>query len=382
MRCMDTITPIEIFRAGRHVDMHGRAFDISRVDLADIASRYDPTKHEAPLVVGHPQTNAPAYGWVKDLRVSGDTLVADAHQVDPAFAEIVNSGRYKKRSASFLLPTASDNPAPGGYYLNHVGFLGAQPPAVKGLRDAQFAAADQCIEFANDRRWGFRDVASVFRRVRDWIIEREGADAADNVIPAWQIDALIEAAQPDSATEAVIPGPVFAAPLSDEVSMSESNTANFAAREQALSKTAADLLAREQLIAQREQQARRDDATAFAAGLAATDVGKLLPGEVVTVTELLLALPKDKPLSFAAADGTTTSIEPAQAFRDFLTALPQRIDYSEKSRSTTGTATASFATPPGDTVDAASLDLHARATAWQQQHPGTPWLAAVKAVAG
>lgn len=371
-------TAIEIFRAGRHTDMRGRAFDITRADLADIASRYDPAKHEAPLVIGHPEINAPAYGWVSGLRVADDTLVADTHQVDPAFAEVVNKGRYKKRSASFLLPTAPGNPAPGQYYLNHVGFLGAQPPAVKGLRDAQFAASDQCIEFASDHRWGFRDVASVFRRLRDWMVERDGAEAAELVIPTWQIDSLVEAAQPDTVDS--ITGPVFAAPPSEETIVSQSNTADFAAREQELSQKAADLIAREQAIASREQDARRVDAAAFAAEL--VESGRLLPREAVTVTELLLVLPEDKPLGFAAADGTTTHVQPANALRELLSGLTPRVDYREKSASTDPLANASFATPPGAAVDAAQLELHGRATAYQRQHPGTGWLVAVKAVGG
>jgi len=366
---------IEIFRSGRHTDMHGRAFDITRADLADIASRYDPAKHEAPLVIGHPQTNAPAYGWVKGLRVVGDTLVADTHQVDPAFAEVVNAGRWKKRSASFLMPTAPDNPAPGQYYLNHVGFLGAQPPAVKGLRDAQFAAAEQCIEFASDRRWGFRDVAGVFRRIRDWLIERDGAEAAEQVIPAWQIDSLVEAAQPD-----IEPAPAFAAPASEETTVSESQTADFAAREQQLTQQAADLLAREQAIAAREQEAHRADSAAFAAAL--VESGQLLPRQAALATELLLVVPDDAPLSFAADDGTTTTVKPADALRELLSTLPVQVNYAEKSRGAASAPAAGFATPSGDTVDAALLVLHNKAVAWMQQNPGVPYLTAVKAVGG
>lgn len=377
---MDTANPaIEIFRAGRHVDMHGRAFDLSRADLADIAGRYDPAKHEAPLVIGHPQTNAPAYGWVRGLRVVGDTLVADTHQVDAAFAEVVNAGRWKKRSASFLLPTANDNPSPGQYYLNHVGFLGAQPPAVKGLRDAQFAAPDQCVEFASDRRWGFRDVASVLRRLRDWMIERGDVESADQVIPTWQIDSIAEAAQPDAVFDSAT-GPAFAAPNSEETTVSETQTADFAAREQELSAKAADLVAREQAIASREQESRRAEAADFAAEL--VESGRLLPREAATVTELLLVLPADTPLSFAADDGTTTTVEPAKALRELLAGLTPRVDYREKSGGGEQAPTASFAAPPGAVVDAAQLEIHGRATAYQQQHPGTPWLAAVKAVGG
>lgn len=383
MRPMDTATApvtLEIFRAGKQTDMHGRQVNISRADLAAIASAYDPAKHEAPLVIGHPKLNDAAYGWVKGLRAEGDVLVADAHQVDPAFADLVNTGRYKKKSASFLLPNSAANPAPGTYYLNHVGFLGAVAPAVKGLRDAQFADdASQLIEFASDRRWGFRDVASVFRRIRDWLIERDGAEAAEQVIPAWQIDSLVEAAQPDAQAES-IPAAAFAAPLHEEPPMPQEQTADFATREQELSQRASDLAAREQALADRERQARHADAVEFATGL--VQAGRLLPRHVEVVTGLLLALPEAAPLSFAAEDGSTTEVQPADALRELLSAIPVQVDFAEKSSGRDAPAPAAFAAPPGEMVDPTGIALHNKAMAWMQQHPGTAYLAAVKAVGG
>ena len=55
---------------------------------------------------------------------------------------MVQAGRFKKRSASFYPPQAPNNPTPGKWYLRHVAFLGAQPPAVAGLKDIQFSEDD------------------------------------------------------------------------------------------------------------------------------------------------------------------------------------------------------------------------------------------------
>lgn len=76
---------------------------------------------------------------MKGLRLEGDVLKAELHQVDPAFSEMVEKGRYKKISASFYLPNSESNPKKGFLYLRHVGFLGAAPPAVKGLKNPIFA---------------------------------------------------------------------------------------------------------------------------------------------------------------------------------------------------------------------------------------------------
>lgn len=133
---------IEIFRAGRHIDDAGRAHSFSEADLAAMATVYDPALREAPLTVGHPEHNLPAYGWVKGLRATASVLLMDAHQVEPQFAEMTQAGRFKKRSASFYPPNSPHNPKPGQWYLRHVAFLGAQPPAVAGLKDIQFSDGD------------------------------------------------------------------------------------------------------------------------------------------------------------------------------------------------------------------------------------------------
>lgn len=395
-----TPAPIEIFRAGARVDMHGRTVDITTADLAAIAANYNPQTHEAPLVVGHPKTNAPAYGWVKELTVDGDRLLAQPDQVDAAFADLVKAGRYKKVSSSFLLPTAASNPTPGQFYLNHVGFLGAAAPAVKGLRDVQFAASDELVEFAMQPSSLFYEIADLFRRMRDYFIDRDGQEAADKLLPNWKITSLTEGAvtmrepstdQTSFAAPASLhpsPEPTQASPLAlslskgvnqeaKEPTMSDENqqpTADFAARE-------AELASREQALAEREAEAARADTVAFADGL--VNDGKLLPREKQTVVELLLTLPADTTVNFAAADGQATTVAAGQAFKDFLNGLPQRVDYAEKTPAQApADAAANFAAPAGTHVDADRAELHARAKAYQADHPDADYLTAVRKVGG
>ncbi|MCP4023721.1 MAG: hypothetical protein GY729_17890 [Desulfobacteraceae bacterium] len=121
---------IDIFKGGKVKDSLGNPHDGDR--LIDVAVSTFDDSHQPPIVVGHPQTNAPAYGWVNGLRKHIKNgvafLQAKLEQVNPDFADLVRSGAYKKRSAAFY----SDGK------LRHVGFLGATPPAIKGLRDVDF----------------------------------------------------------------------------------------------------------------------------------------------------------------------------------------------------------------------------------------------------
>ena len=67
------------------------------------------------------------------------TSACEAAAVYPAFEEMVQHSLFKKRSASFYRK-------PAGIELRHVGFLGAQPPDVKGLADMKFEEGFETAE--------------------------------------------------------------------------------------------------------------------------------------------------------------------------------------------------------------------------------------------
>lgn len=139
---------IEIFAAGTRTDDAGATHTISEADLAACAAAYDPALHEAPLCVGHPANDLPAYGWVGGLSVAQGRLQMNPRHVDAQFAEMVQQRRFSKRSAAFYTPDHPHNPKPGVWYLRHVAFLGAEPPAVKGLRDIHFKEAADLVSFS------------------------------------------------------------------------------------------------------------------------------------------------------------------------------------------------------------------------------------------
>lgn len=139
---------VEIFRAGTHTDMHGAQATLSPLDLERTAVAYNRQPTAAPLVIGHPSDPDPqGYGRVDRLVASGKSLFAEVADVAPELVRWVRDGLYKKVSASFFTPSAS-----GVWRLRHVGFLGAMPPAVKGLAPVAFAqggAAYVCFSTAS-----------------------------------------------------------------------------------------------------------------------------------------------------------------------------------------------------------------------------------------
>lgn len=160
---------IEIFRAGTHTSAEGISREYTEKDLDTMVSKYNDQKaHEAPLVIGHPKTNDPAYGWVKELKREGTKLLAFVEAVSDKVVAAVRAKMFKKVSIAVY----------GDLMLRHVGLLGAVPPAVKDLASVEFAADLQFEEFHFSTR------ESAWSRLRDFIAEKFGQETADKVIPA------------------------------------------------------------------------------------------------------------------------------------------------------------------------------------------------------
>ena len=101
----------EIFKTGKHTSDKGITREYTTDDLDKIVANYNPDEHEAPIVIGHPKNNAPAYGWIEKLQRVGEKLIAFPKQVNQAFADMVKEGAFKKRSISIT----------NDLKLNHVG---------------------------------------------------------------------------------------------------------------------------------------------------------------------------------------------------------------------------------------------------------------------
>jgi hypothetical protein len=141
---------VETLAVGTYTDMNGNRVEVTPDYLKKLATNYNPALHEAPAVIGHPETDAPAYGWVRAVRVNGDKLEVQFADTDPEFEEMVRKGLFKKRSLKIYNDPKKFSVA-AVPYIGHVGFLGAAPPAVKGLKNIHFNEAPGVeIEVAGD----------------------------------------------------------------------------------------------------------------------------------------------------------------------------------------------------------------------------------------
>ncbi len=137
---------IPILRVGRYKDASGRNCDITPQVLTDIVESYK--SKSAPLVKGHPQSDAPAMGWIDKLKIVGNELQASFSDITEEFQHEVEQRSFKNISASFFMPLSDSNPSKGKHCLRHVGVLGASRPAIPNLGTLQEAFKDMGVRSA------------------------------------------------------------------------------------------------------------------------------------------------------------------------------------------------------------------------------------------
>lgn len=309
---------IQVFRTGTHTDAAGNERTWTEQDLDAIVARYQPGEHEAPVVLGHPKDNAPAYGWVERMWREGAVLFAQLKDLAPEFTEWVKAGRYKKRSIS-LYPDMS---------LKHIGFLGAMPPAIKGLADVQFSEHEAVTMEFSDYRIG--SIGRIMQRMREFIIEKFGVDAADKVVGNYEIEDLQrEIPEFPAAASSLFNEPnapkedAVNKELEDKLKAEQGKSAEFA-EQLKKEQTEKDELKRQLDAA--NAAGRKAEHRAFCEGL--QKEGKISPAMLPAVMDFMEVLHGAGEFEFAEGDKTVKA-QPIDRFKAYLAGLPKVLEFSE-----------------------------------------------------
>lgn len=311
---------IEVFSAGKHTDSAGNARVWSKDDLDQIVQNFNAAQ-PPPLVIGHPKTDSPAWGWAAELKRVGGKLLAKFNQVPDAVAAAVHDGRYRNRSAKL----ASGE---HGWQLVHVGLLGAAPPAVEGLTPIAFDAelAGETYEFSYVDAAGTSLIARGMQKLRELIIAHFGQDEADKYVPQSDIDQFNNVAdaqrQPhpsDDTSSAPAPSS-FVRETPEDRAMDEKMKADLAAAQ----KRATEAEAKVAAFAAHDRQAT---AQAMVEKLLAE--GKLLPAQTAGLAEFLASEPEAGTFEFSAGDKKIAKPRSEFLFA-LLDALPKQIELGKE----------------------------------------------------
>ncbi|AOT08249.1 hypothetical protein [Pseudoalteromonas luteoviolacea] len=318
----------EIFTAGTHTDSNGNTQEFTGADLDSVVTNFIPKT--SPLVIGHPKTNDPAWGWVSDLKVEDGKLFAKAEDVAAEFAEAVEAKRYPNRSVRL-------EGEPGNYFLGHVGYLGGKAPAVAGLpwqfneesKGAvfEFTASEASERVEDVAMQTARLVTDFMGNLREWVIEQHGVETANRLIPNWEADwltrkTIIAEHEQDKQRYG---NHAFSAPSHnpEEIEVSDKTKNDPTEAEKALQ---AQLDAANAKNAQHEFNQRKFDAQTF---IDTKVNGGSAPR--ITKTEGLaefmahLETGATSTFEFAASDGDqTATAQPAEYFKGLLLSLPEQ----------------------------------------------------------
>ena len=377
---------LHIFKPGRWTTIAGEAIEFSEADLAASARAYNPKLHKAPIVVGHPKSDDPAVGWAKSLTANERGLYITPEKVNPAFAESVQAGSYGTISAKFYRPTDAGNPVPGVWYLRHVGFLGAQPPSVKGLEEPEFAEDGDGVCFQEGVEFGEWDAmtsAGLLRNLREWILGRFGAEEADKVLPNYEIRALELGAQEEinkaranesrsliAFAEGAETAPATDPPPPKESTVTEEEAAQLREQNAALQRQNEDLVRTQ---ADKDAKAKHEANVEFAECLVSE--ARIPSAQKGQVAALITQLETTPDVEF----GEGEEKKPLhQVLRDLLKGLPPSVAFGEtatKNRADADQDDAAFA----EGADPDRVAQHRRINAYAREN-GMSYAAAAHAV--
>lgn len=302
---------IELFRAGHQVDSAGNGRDWTASDIDEIIRNHS-DETAAPIVIGHPKVDAPAYGWTGELKRDGNTLLGRFEKVEPTFAEMVQDGRFRRRSV------AIGHDKDKGFYLRHVGWLGAAAPAIKGLSDVQFNDEEaELHEFSYEDAARLNVVSRLFRGIREFFVERYGVEAADKALPDYEVqhlarDSVREELEAEAeSNRSTTSQALYSAPNSNHSTGQEDTTvAEFtqeqldeavakARQEERDAKDSETKTFRERVQELETEQSLRDAQRHVEALVTA---GKVLPSQAEGMTEFVASLSPDASFEFTAGD--------------------------------------------------------------------------------
>lgn len=292
------IEGVEIFSTGKH--RGSEIIDITQDDLQEMVNSFNALSQaggfQPVLKLGHDDVQkffgarkgAPNLGFVEKLRIEGSKILADFTNVPDALFDLIKSRRFNSVSIE-MFPKTEFNGKQFKNVLTAVALLGAELPAVKGLKEL---------------------AATLFTEEIETDFPGEKIELKEQDMPATyiqeQVDALVNAAVAKATDE-------VSAKFTDKVATITTE------RDDAVKakKTAEDALRTF------EDDTRKSTATAMVDK--AIEDGKLLPKQ------------KDAALAFALNLSGTVKMGDkekslSKLFNEFIDGLPTKVELGEKGK--------------------------------------------------
>jgi hypothetical protein len=348
---------IELFRTGEHTDSAGHSHKFTADHVAAIANSYDKSAAPAPVVVGHPAMDAPAYGWVDGLAFNAASGKLDASlDLHDEMEQAITAKHFNRVSAAFFAPEHPSNPKPGSFYLRHVGLLGAAAPAVTGLKPFGFADNGEAHAFADKNAAG--PVLNI-----EFALDTGGSKGVLEQLA----DALFAAVGKKTLATAITLNPVpnFTAPPA-----SQENRSMMTDAEKVEFQAAKDrVTALEKQLKDSATLAHTAAANTFANDLIVAK--KIDPARKAEVVATYMAMAQAPEVEFATTDGSVSKVSALASWKKTMEGAPPVINTDAKTAPTDkprGVVATSFSAPSGATIDSDAAETHNKTLAYMAKH--------------
>ena len=152
-----------------------KGHNITKSDLNEIVASYSEVNDKAPVVVGHPKDNSPAYGVINKMEVVGDKLMIHATNMKKKIVKAIKNKQLLAQSISLFPRDHDANPTKGKLHVRHSGMLGGKRGAVHGLEPLPEFSDGEDTEFINIDFSESQDKKnkSLFDRFMEWTKREE-----------------------------------------------------------------------------------------------------------------------------------------------------------------------------------------------------------------
>lgn len=260
----------ELFKSGNYPQG-----SVTNRNIDSMVRRFKGETAGVPITIDH-NKKGPAYGWVNQLKRSGDKLIASFKDVPEAFSKVVKQGLFKNVSME------SRDPDGKGERLRAVTFLGAQTPQIKDL---------ETIEFSEDENVNYTDYND-FKEFKE-----ENMDE-------------LEKLKKENAE------------LKNQL---ESKSKDFSEKESSLKKQVTDL---QTSVAEQNQKAKEQEVHLFCEKQ--QQEGKIGGKEdFAREKQMLMSMDDTKSLEFADTDGKTEKLTQFESYKNAIENRPKLFEEGE-----------------------------------------------------
>lgn len=165
------IYEFDVMRTGIFNDIN-----IKESDLKELAEAYNVSVNKAPIVIGHPRDNNPAYGLIDSLKVVGNKLKATTKNISDDLVKAIKEKKFNEVSLSIYERNAQSNPTKGRLNLRHCGVFGAKRVAVSNLDPLHMSFSElpeikDGDTFETKIDFNFEENVPMKEQVKNWVKE-------------------------------------------------------------------------------------------------------------------------------------------------------------------------------------------------------------------